>query len=86
MEKICINYDIIKNIKSELRLKNVIEVEINKTMSKLFNKVKSLNNLKFSTELGKVRIDVNPTVYLLFKYDYFNRYNNQIFNIEVITI
>ena len=79
MEKLSIDYNIIKNIKQQLRINNVFEVEILNCMSKIYKKIK---NIEYSTELT---IEVNHRIRLSFGYDITNRYNNSIFNIKVIS-
>lgn len=79
MEKLSIDYNIIKNIKQELRKYNLHEVEINNCISCIYHRVK---NIEFST---KIEIEVNNRITLSFGYDTSNRYNNSIFNVKVST-
>ncbi|WP_099369857.1 hypothetical protein [Sphingobacterium sp. 1.A.5] len=79
MEKLSIDYNIIKNIKQQLRINNVVEVEILNCMSKIYKKIK---NIEFSTELT---IEVNNRIRLVFGLDKTNRYNNWIYNVKVIS-
>lgn len=84
MEKINVNFNILKKIKSELRLKNVVEEDITNTISKLYQSIK--NYIEYST---KVSIEVNKNISIEFYYESVLKYNNYInqrlFNVKILT-
>lgn len=84
MEKINVNYQIIKNIKTELRLKNVIEKDIINCINKLYQSIKKY--IEYST---KVKIEVNNNISIELYYESVIKTNNSIiqrlFNVKVLT-
>lgn len=84
MEKINVNYQIIKYIKSELRLKNVNEIDIINCINKLYQSIKKY--IEYST---KVKIEVNNNISIELYYESVIKTNNSIiqrlFNVRVMT-